>query len=195
MLDVYVEGRPLPFAPVPTYLGVKMDRSLTYHHHLESLKMKVASRVALIRKLAGTTWGADAATLRITVLALVFSTAEYCAPVWCRSSHTHMLDSELNRAMQIITGCLKNTPTPMLYVLANVAPPLIRRDALVLKSAWKALADPLSLIHDIIATPAKIYRELQPPTRKSARLNLAPVLVVEQRLSLRKPYQRAAQTL
>ena len=48
MLDVYVEGRPLPFAPVPTYLGVKMDRFLTYHHHLESLKMKVASRVALV---------------------------------------------------------------------------------------------------------------------------------------------------
>ena len=101
-----------------------MDRSLTYHHHLESLKMKVASRVALIRKLAGTTWGADAATLRMSVLVLVFSTAEYCAPVWCRSSHTHMLDSELNRAMHIITGCLKNTPTPMLYVLANVAPPI-----------------------------------------------------------------------
>ena len=115
--------------------------------------------------------------------------------MWCRSSHTHMLDSELNRVMHIITGCLKNTRTPMLYVLANVAPPSIRRDALVLKSAWKALADPLSLLHDIIATPAKIYRQLQPPTRKSARLNLAPMLVVEQRLSSRKPFQRAAQTL
>ena len=67
--------------------------------------------------------------------------------------------------------------------------------ALVLKSAWKALADPLSLLHDIIATPAKIHRQLQPPTRKSARLNLAPTLVVEQRLSSRKPFQRAAQTL
>ena len=172
-----------------------MDRSLTYHHHLESLKMKVASRVALIRKLARTTWGADAATLHISVLALVFSTAEYCTPVWCRSSHTHTLDSELNLAMHIITGCLKNTPTHMLYVLANVAPPSICRDALVFKSAWKALADPLSLLHDIIATPVKIYCQLQPPTRKSARLNLAPMLVVEQRLASRKPFLRAAQSL
>ena len=81
MLDVYVEGRPLPFASVSTYLEVKMDRSLMYHHHLESLKMKVASRVALIRKLAGTLWGADAVSLHISVLALVFSTAEYCAPM------------------------------------------------------------------------------------------------------------------
>ena len=56
----------------------------------------------------------------------------------------------------------------------------IRRDALVLKSAWKALSDPLSLLHDVIATPAKIYRQLQPPTRTSVRLNLVPMLVVEQ---------------
>ena len=54
------------------YLGVKMESSLTYHHHLESLKMDIASSVALIRILAETTWGADAATLRISVLALVF---------------------------------------------------------------------------------------------------------------------------
>ena len=106
-----------------------------------------------------------------------------------------MLDSELNRAMHIITGCLNNTPTPTLYVLANVAPPSIRRDALVLKSAWKALADPASLLTDVIAVPAKSYRQLRSQTRKSARLNSAPVLVVEQRLTSRKPYQRAAQTL
>ena len=73
MLDVYVEERPLPFASVPTYLGVKMERSLTYHHHLESLKMKVASRVALIRKLTGTTWGADAATAHICLSISVFN--------------------------------------------------------------------------------------------------------------------------
>ena len=94
-----------------------------------------------------------------------------------------------------ITGCLKNTTTSMLYVLANVEPPSIHRDALVLKFAWKALADQASLLHAAIAVLAKSYRQLQPPTRKSARLNLAPVLVVEQRLTSRKPFQRAAQTL
>ena len=64
-----------------------------------------------------------------------------------------------------------------------------------MKSAWKALADPASLLHAVIAVPARSYRQLQPPSRKSARLNLAPVLVVEQRLTSRKPFQRAAQAL
>ena len=31
-------GKTLPFCPVPTYLGVKLDRSLTYRPHLEALR-------------------------------------------------------------------------------------------------------------------------------------------------------------
>ena len=120
----------------------------------------------------------------------MFSTAEYCAPVWCRSFHTHLLDSELVRAMHIITGCLKTRRLPC-YMFSQMWHP----NQYVMKSAWEALAGPSSLLHAVIAVPAKSNRQLQPLTRKSARLNLAPVLVVEQRLTSRKPFQRAAQTL
>ena len=34
---VYANDKLLPFCPVPTYLGVKLDRSLTFHHHLQTL--------------------------------------------------------------------------------------------------------------------------------------------------------------
>ena len=105
-----------------------------------------------------------------------------------------MIAIRFDKLIPVFKIC-ENTPTPTIYAHANVAPLSIRRDALVLKSAWKALAYPLSLFHDVISTPTKSYRQLQPPTRKSARLNLAPVLVVEQRLSSRKPFQPAAQTL
>ena len=37
-LRVYNNGKILPFCPVPTYLGVKVDRALTYRHHLEALR-------------------------------------------------------------------------------------------------------------------------------------------------------------
>ena len=53
---------------VNTY--TKQILTVTYRHHLESLKMKVASCVALIRKLAGTTCGADAATVHISVISV-----------------------------------------------------------------------------------------------------------------------------
>ena len=82
-LKVYNNGRLLPFCPTPTYeyLGVKLDRSLTFRHHLVALLKKLSSRVTLLRRLVGSGWGAGAKTLRIATLSLVYSTAEYCAPV------------------------------------------------------------------------------------------------------------------
>ena len=92
-LKVYNNSRLLPFCPTPTYLGVKLDRSLTFRHHLVALRKKLSSRVTLLRRLVGSGWGAGAKTLRIATLSLVYSTAEYCAPVWCRSAHTRLIDS------------------------------------------------------------------------------------------------------
>ena len=81
----------LPLCPVPTYLGVKLDRALTYRHHLEALRKKISTSVSLLRQLAGSGWGADAKTLRTAALSLIYSTAECCTPAWCRSAHTPSL--------------------------------------------------------------------------------------------------------
>ena len=109
-LKVYNNGRLLPFCRTPTYLGVKLDRSLTFCHHLVALHKKLSSHVTLLRRLVGSGWGAGARTLRIATLSLVHSAAEYCAPVWCRSAHTRLIDIVLNDALRIVTGCLCPTP-------------------------------------------------------------------------------------
>jgi len=80
-LKVKYNNEILPFCFEPKYLGVTLDRSLTYRRHLESLRKKLTSRVALLRRLAGSGRGAGATTLRIATLALVHSTAEFCALV------------------------------------------------------------------------------------------------------------------
>ena len=95
-LKVYNNGRFLPFCPTPTYLGVKLDRSLMFRHHLVALRKILSSRVTLLRRLVGSGWGAGAITLRIATLSLVHSTSEYCAPAWCRSAHIRLIDSVLN---------------------------------------------------------------------------------------------------
>ena len=52
-LKIYNNDRLLPFCQTPTYLGVKLDRSLTFCHHLVALCKKVSSRVTLLRRLVG----------------------------------------------------------------------------------------------------------------------------------------------
>ena len=119
-LNIYNNGNLLPSCPVPTYLGVKLDGSLNFCHHLEALRKKLSTRVALLRRHAGSGCGADAKTLRISALSLVYSTAEYYAPVWCRSTHTRLINSILNDALRIVTGCLRPTPTEDFPVLVGI---------------------------------------------------------------------------
>jgi len=62
-LKVNFNNETLPFCSEPKYLEVTVDRSLTYHRHLQSLRKKQTSRVALLRRLAGSGWGVGATTL------------------------------------------------------------------------------------------------------------------------------------
>ena len=104
----------------------KADRSLTFRHHFEALRKKLSTRVALLRRHAGSGWGAGTKTLRISFLFLVHSTAEYCAPVWCCSTPTRLIDSILDDALRIVTGCLPHTPKEDLPVLAGIQPAELR---------------------------------------------------------------------
>jgi hypothetical protein len=99
----------------------------------------VSSQVNLVRKLDGTKWGSNAQTLRTLSLAIVYSSAEYYAPVWLNSAHVHKLDVQLNNVMRLITGTVKSTELQWLLVLSNIAPPKLRREAAFLrelKNSW-----------------------------------------------------------
>ena len=136
-LKVYNNDRLLPFCPIPTYLGVKLDRSLTFPHRLVALRKKLSSLVTLLRRLVGSGWVAGTKTLRIATLSLVYSTSEYCAPVWCRSAHTRLIDSVLNDALRIVTGCLRPTPTDHLPVFSGIQPAELRRMGATLSLAHR----------------------------------------------------------
>jgi len=63
-LTVYYDGTPLLHNPFPTYLGVKVDRQLTYKQHTDALRAKLTSRNNLMRSLIGSFWGSSTNTLR-----------------------------------------------------------------------------------------------------------------------------------
>ena len=89
----------------------------------------------------GSGWDAGAKTLCIAILSLVYSTAEYCAPVWCRSAHTRLIDSVLNDALRMVTVCLRPTPTDHLPVLSGIQPAELRRMGAKLSLAYRGSLD------------------------------------------------------
>ena len=94
--NIHLNDVLIKFNPNPKYLGVTLDRTLSYNKHLKNLALKIRSRNNLIQKLAGSNWGLTAETLRISALSLVYSVAEYCAPSWLYSKHVNLVEVQLN---------------------------------------------------------------------------------------------------
>ena len=81
-LKIVWNGVDLDNTAYPKYLGVTLDRTLNYKQHILNTTPN-----NLIKKPANSKWGTNARTIRTT--ALCYSTDEYAAPVWARSSHAN----------------------------------------------------------------------------------------------------------
>jgi len=137
---------------------------------------KLKNRNNLLMKLAGSTWGASANTLRSSALALWYSVAEYCAPVWSCSAHTSRVDVQLNSTMRFISGTLRSTPLPWLPVLSNIEPPALQRKAATDKPVEKIVKHDSWPIQPDILSPSL----LRLTYRKPLWLDLQPVDIKSQ---------------
>ena len=140
-LKVSWDGKKLEHTPTPVYLGVILDRTLSYSSQVAKVKAKTEARNNVLKKLSNTKWGASPSTIKTTALALCYSTAEYACPVWERSAHAYKVDPALNEACRSITGCLKPTNVENIYLLAGIAPPAIRRHTTAQREREKQIDD------------------------------------------------------
>ena len=146
-LNVTCNGTKLDHTHSPVYLGITLDHSLTYRNHCMKTRTKLSSRNNLLRKLHGTNWGTCPHTMRTTATALCLSVAEYCYPLWDRSTHSKLVDTTLNETCRLITGCIRPTATPDLYVLSCIAPPEIRHSVHSQNERSKQLTDQRHSLH------------------------------------------------
>ena len=101
-------------------------------------------------------------------LALCHSVAE--CPVWSRSSHTNLIDCQLNSTMRFVPGCLHPTQTQRLPVPSNIASPNLRRQSAVDKilckivnhQDWPVRADVFSHASQRLSSRHPIWLDLSP---------------------------------
>ena len=124
-----------------------------------ALRKKLSLRVTLLRQLAGSKWGAGAKTLCTAVLSLVFSTTEYCPPIWCRSVHSRLIDSVLNDALHIVTRCLHPTPTNHLPILLGIQPAELCRLGAILFLAYRGSLQSDHILYDLLSGSSDACQE------------------------------------
>ena len=74
--------------------------------------MKVTRWLSLMKKLAGTTWGANSQILKTVYTGSVRPIMEYGMSAWATAAkaNTNKLDKVQNTGLCIITGAMKTTP-------------------------------------------------------------------------------------
>ena len=86
VLSVFVNNKRLGFQATPAYLGVKLDADVPTkpgEHEGQGYFPRVAHRPPCWHLMGSCSQD----PINIYAQALVFSTAEYCAPVWGKSTH------------------------------------------------------------------------------------------------------------
>ena len=149
-------GEQLQHYAQPVYLSVTLDFSLSFKEDLIKTKAKVSTRNNTLRKLLTSKWGATPHVLRTSALAPSYSAAEYACPVWERSAHAKRLDPVLNESCRLITGCLKPTNVNNLHLLAGVAPPEIRREAVSKLERSRQAYDPRHMLFNHQPAPSRL---------------------------------------
>lgn len=161
-LHVVWEGHTLEHSDHPKYLGVTLDRSLTYKQQCVSTSAKVHTRNNILKKLRCSKWGASPSVLRTSAKALCFSTAEYASPIWNHSTHSKKVDVALNETCRIVTGCLKPTPLHLLHKAAGFAEPKTRRATHAYNERFKQAFDERHVMFGIPEPPPNRLKSRAP---------------------------------
>jgi ribonuclease HI len=117
-------GTPLEYEDQQTYLGVTYDRRLTWKEHIQNAEAKARRKLNIMRKLAGTKWGANERILKTIYLGAVRPHLEYGSSSWMTAAKSHQqnLDRVQNQALRIITGGMRSTPIEKMEQTAGIPP-------------------------------------------------------------------------
>ena len=88
-------------------------------------------------------------------------TAEYCAPVWCRSAHTRLIDPAINDALRIVTRCLRATPADNLPILVGIQTAALYRNGTTLSLARHTMEPGHLLQSELTCLPSADARRLE----------------------------------
>ena len=98
-----MNGRELPQEDFPTYLGVPFDRKLTWSTQIQKAEIMATRWLSLMKKLAGTTWGANSRILKTVYTGSVRPVMEYGMSAWAiaAKANTNKLDMVQNTGLRI----------------------------------------------------------------------------------------------
>ena len=138
-MELFLYGRQIPVKPNAKFLGVVLDRKLTYKEHLKQLRDKCFKSLNILKCVSRTSYGADRQTLLMLYRSLIRSKLDYACFAYDSASPSNkkMLDTIHHTAVRIVTGAFRTSPVASLLVEVNEPPLSLRRQLLGMRYAMK----------------------------------------------------------
>lgn len=111
------------------YLGLTVDRSLSFGAHIREVKRNASDRINMLKVVSATRSGGHPQTLNMLYNAIVRSYLDYGASIYANSANSNLekLTTINNTCLRKITGCSKTTPINSLCAIASQPPLQFRR--------------------------------------------------------------------
>ena len=141
--QIKIQGSSIEWVNEFRYLGVIVDRRLTFSSHVKNVKHRANQRLNLMRCISGQKGGASHAVLSLYYKMAIRSIIEYsnCALLMTSQSSYNILDSIQSAALRIITGACRTAKIAVLEHATGMIPLMGRRHTSTLKTIDKVLRD------------------------------------------------------
>lgn len=135
-------GQLLEFKPTVRYLGVTLDRKLSWLPHCKSVCLRATIALAKCKRMVGRRWGLSPRVVKWAYTAIVRPLMEYCVVAWSpalvKSTYVKRLTKVQRLACLMITGAQSSTPTAALQCILGLTPIEVTLKAVATR-AWHRL--------------------------------------------------------
>ena len=121
------------------FLGMVLDKKLTWVPHMKQLKTKCLKALSLLKRLSRLSWGADRQTLLYIYRSIIRSKLDYGCQLYGSATKTSlkMLDTVHHQGIRISTGAFRTSPVESLYSDSGEPSLILRRDKLCLQMYFR----------------------------------------------------------
>ncbi len=111
-VSISIDNATIPFNPTPKFLGVHLDRELTFVKHVTEIAARCKAKLRMLSALTHTTWGCLKQDLMKVYIGHIRSVMDYAAPgwqPWLAATNLNALEVVQNEALRIISGNVRKS--------------------------------------------------------------------------------------
>lgn len=140
--DVKLDGITVELVKSHKYLGLIIDRFLSFGEQTRTVKKKIDERLKMLKIISSVRHGGHPQTMNMLFTALIRNYVEYGCSIMNNASKTNKqaLQVAINGCLRKVTGCSKTTPLNTLLAIAAQEPYGIRSKFVTAKEIAKCLA-------------------------------------------------------